>query len=100
MPLIKRLGDKFGITVEGVQEEIKDNLNPEPEKKTFSWKNFLENVQELPNPLNPLDTPTTFFREQLEKKLEEEGKLNEQDADSWIDSVRKGINAGEARIAY
>jgi len=100
MPLIKRLGDKFGITVEGVQEEIKDNLNPEPETKGFSWSDFLDKVQELPNPLNPLDTPVTFYKEQLQKKLEEEGKLNEQDADSWIDSIRKGINAGEARIAY
>jgi hypothetical protein len=100
MSVFRRLGDKYNIDSQDVQEAIKEELNPE-KNKTFSWGDFLGNVKEvIPNPLNPFDTTTGRIRQQLEQKLIEEGKLHEQDADSWIDEVRKGINIGEARIAY
>ena len=100
MSFVRRLGDKYQITAQNVEDATKDQLNPEPEKKFFSWRNFLDNVKELPNPLNPVGGPVSYAKQLLEKKLEEEGKLNEQDASSWIDEVRKGVNAGQARVAY
>ena len=100
MSFVRRLGDKYQITAQNVEDATKDQLNPEPEKKLFSWQNFLDNVKELPNPLNPVGGPVSYAKQLLEKKLEEEGKLNEQDASSWIDEVRKGVNAGQARVAY
>jgi hypothetical protein len=100
MSVFRRLGDKYNIDSQDVQESIKEELNPEKNRR-FSWSDFLGNVQEvIPNPFNPFDTTTGRIRQQLEQKLIEEGKLHEQDADSWIDEVRKGINIGEARIAY
>ena len=100
MSFVRRLGDKYQITAQNVEDATKDQLNPEPEKKLFSWQNFLDNVKELPNPLNPVGGPVSYAKQLLEKKLEEEGQLNEQDASSWIDEVRKGVNAGQARVAY
>ena len=54
MSFVRRLGDKYQITAQNVEDATKDQLNPEPEKKFFSWRNFLDNVKELPNPLNPV----------------------------------------------
>ena len=53
MSFIRRLGDKYNIEPKDVQETIKEELNPEEERKTFSWRNFLDNVVEnVPSPLN------------------------------------------------
>jgi hypothetical protein len=101
MSVFRRLGDRFNIDTKDVQEITKEQLNPEQESKSFSWNNFLDNVVEnIPNPLNPFDTNIGKLRQRLQEDLITEGKLTEQDADSWIDEVRKGVDSGQARVAY
>ena len=39
MSFVRRLGDKYQITAQNVEDATKDQLNPEPEKKLFSWQN-------------------------------------------------------------
>lgn len=96
--IFPRLGDKYRLNKKETSELLQDNAGEVDPKRTWTWRDFYDAFSFIPG----LTLPRV-----LEQKLEQEGKLNEQDADElfgtlfkYVDDADKGIKSGLVTSAY
>ena len=96
--LFPRLGDEFKLNKKETEEVIKDSVTEEDPKRTWTWRDFYNSFSLIPG----LTLPRI-----LEQKLEEEGKLTEQDADQLfgklynvVDDADKGLKSGLVTFGF